>query len=167
MWELWTAIGTVALAVIALVALFSQNRSFRLALAVDISMKLDDRFDRKEFQQLRSRAALALKTRHNQVNAEDVFDFFETVGLFTRLGAQTPDVVHSLFFHWINLYWNAGRDHIRMRQKDSKLIWKDFEALYQEVLEIERKIGPHSRDLELTAADIETYLDEEIGLNES
>lgn len=167
MWEFWTAIGTISLALIALVTLYFQNRSVKLTLAIDISMKLDDRFEAKRFCEARSRAAMALKLHENEVDAEDIFDFFETVGLFTRIGALTPGIAHSRFFHWINLYWNAGRDHIRMRQKNSKLVWRDFEALYNSVLDVERRKDPNSRDLELTASDIAIYLDEEIGLIES
>jgi hypothetical protein len=72
--------------------------------------------------------------------------------MFVRLRALNAEIAHSLFFHWINLYWVAGRDHIRKRQAISKSLWRDFESLYKEVLAIERKKDPASKDIELLDA---------------
>lgn len=159
-----TATGTIVLAAAAIVTVVSQTRSFRLSLAADLSMKLDDRFQDKEFATIRSRAARALKEHVAEVEAEDVFDFFETIGMFVRLRALNAEIAHSLFFHWINLYWVAGRDHIRKRQAISKSLWRDFESLYKKVLDIERKKDPASKDIELSADAKDGYLNEEIAL---
>ncbi len=159
-----TAIGTIILAIVAIVALFWQTKSFRLSLAADLSMKLDDRFQEEEFRATRSKAARALKEHIAENEAEDVFDFFETVGMFVRLRALKAEIVHSLFFHWINLYWVAGRDHIRKRQTTAKCLWRDFESLYKKVLEIERRKDPASKDIELATDARDRYLDDEIAL---
>ena len=47
-------------------------------------MKLDDRFNTEDFRQIRSHAAQSLLSSQKLVDAEDVFDFFETVGLLVR-----------------------------------------------------------------------------------
>jgi hypothetical protein len=44
-----TAIGTIVLAVPAITTVVWQARSFRLSLAADLSMKLDDRFQDNGF----------------------------------------------------------------------------------------------------------------------
>lgn len=159
-----TAIATIFLAVAAIVTLVWQTRSFRLSLAADLSMKLDDRFQDKEFAAIRSRAARALKGHIAEDEAEDVFDFFETIGMFVRLRALNAEIAHNFFFHWINLYWVAGRDHIRRKQATAKSLWRDFESLHKKVLDIERRKDPTSKDLELTADAIDRYLDDEIAL---
>ncbi len=159
-----TATATIVLAVTAIVAVIWQTRSFRLSLAADLSMKLDDRFQDKEFAALRSRAARALKEHTAEGEAEDVFDFFETIGMFIRLRALNAEIVHSLFFHWINLYWVAGRDHIRKRQSISKALWRDFESLYNKVLDIERQKDPASKDIELSVDLKDEYLTDEIAM---
>jgi hypothetical protein len=86
------------------------------------------------------------------------------VGLFTRRKALDAEIVHSLFFHWINVYWTAGRDHIARKQRGAKLCWKDFGYLYLKVLEIEMKEDPSSRDISLSAEDLKRYLNDEIAL---
>jgi hypothetical protein len=92
---------------------------------------------------------------------------FETVGLFVRRKALDPEVVHSLFFHWINLYWTAGFHHISRRQAKSKSLWKDFGGLYMKVLELERKEDPDSADISLSEQDLGRYLDDEISLGQT
>jgi hypothetical protein len=89
------------------------------------------------------------------------------VGLFTRRKALDAEIVHNLFFHWINVYWTAGKDHISRRQAESKSLWKDFGALYLKVLEIEMKEDPSSQDIALSADDLKRYLNDEIALTPS
>jgi hypothetical protein len=85
-----------------------QSAAYQLALSADTALKFDARFNEPGFKRLRSIAAKALLTHTSEEEAEDVFDFFDTVGLFVRLGALSGEVAHSLFFHRINLYWKAG-----------------------------------------------------------
>jgi hypothetical protein len=161
---IFAGIATVAAAVIACVALYVQHRSFRLTLAANLSMNLDERFNSEELRSARALAARSLKGHTQEEEAEDVFDFFDTIGLFTRRGALDDEFVHSMFFHWIQLYWSAGSSYIRMRQKDSPLLWKDFEGIYQRVLAIEKSKAPNSEDLEYSPEMLDHYLDQEIAL---
>lgn len=167
MWEMVTAVATVGIAVIALIAIYFQNKSFQLTLAADLSMKLEAKFNDKEFQKLRAKAARSLNTHNHEEEAEEVFDFFDTVGLFTRQGALDVRFVHSMFFHWINLYWVAGKDHIRKRQRDAKCLWNEFVYLHERVMEIEKTQDPTSKDIKLSANDLALYLDDEIALTPS
>ncbi|MGA3009940.1 MAG: hypothetical protein ABSD72_06725 [Terracidiphilus sp.] len=125
------------------------REDFKLSLAADLSMKLDDRFNPEDFSQARSDAARALLSNQNLVDAENVFDFFETVGLLVRTGALTNELAYNFFFHWINLYWVAGQSHIEEKRKVSRTLWQDFEYVYKEVREIETKKDPNSEDLRL------------------
>jgi len=127
----------------------ASRKDFKLSLAADLSMKLDDRFNPEDFRRIRSDAAQALLSNQNIVDAEDVFDFFETVGLLVRTGALTNDLAYNFFFHWINLYWVAGQSHIHEKRKVSRSLWEDFEDLYKKVREIETKKDPNSEDLRL------------------
>jgi hypothetical protein len=167
MWESITAVGTMALAGVALLAWYSQNKSFKLTLGADLLMKLDERFQKPNFKQSRAEAASSLRDHDDEGRAEDVFDFFDTMGLFVRRGALDKEFVHNAFFHWINLYWVAGRDHIRRRQSVSKELWCDFEYLYRKVLEIEKRRDPRSKDIELSQSSLEDYLANETSLLES
>ncbi len=58
---IFAGIATVAAAVIACVALYVQHRSFRLTLAANLSMNLDERFNSEELRSTRALAARSLK----------------------------------------------------------------------------------------------------------
>ena len=163
-WGTLEAIAAMIAEVAAVVAIWLQNKSFKANLTADLAMKLDDRFGSPEYSEIRTKAARALQNHVDEEDAEDVFDFFELVGLFTRRKALDAEIVHSLFFHWINVYWTAGRDHIARKQRGAKLCWKDFGYLYLKVLEIEMKEDPSSRDISLSAEDLKRYLNDEIAL---
>lgn len=96
-WESLEAIAAVVAAAAAVIAILLQNKSFKENLTADLAMKLDDRFALPEYKEIRSRAARALQNRIDEEDAEDVFDFFEMVGLFTRRKALDVEIVHSFF----------------------------------------------------------------------
>jgi len=150
--------------IVAVVTLWAQTKSFKLTIGADLAMKLDERFNETEFITIRAHAAEALKAQSNLKSAEDVFDFFDTVGLFVRLRALNPEIAHSLFFHWINLYWSTGKEYIRAEQQTAKLKWVDFEKLYVKTRDIEKARDPKSEDLCLSANRIDEYLNDEIAL---
>jgi hypothetical protein len=128
----------------------ASREDFKLSLAADLSMKLDDRFNPEDLRRARSDAARALLSNQNLADAEDVFDFFETVGLLVRTGAVTSDLAYNFFFHWINLYWVAGQGYIQKKRRIAKSLWEDFEYLYGKVLEIEKRKDIQSADLKLS-----------------
>ena len=142
----------------------ASREDFKLSLAADLSMKLDDRFSSEDFRQTRSNAAQSLLSSQKLVDAEEVFDFFETVGLLVRTGALTKDLAYSFFFHWINLYWVAGQGHIQEKRKVAKSLWEHFEYLYDIVQQWERMKDADSEDLKLAEQPqrLRALLDEEI-----
>ena len=166
-WESLEAIAALVAAVVAVFAIWLQNKSFKVSLTADLALRLESRFASEEYKEIRARAARALRSHIAEDKAEDAFDFFEIVGLLTRRKALDVEVVHSLFFHWINVYWTAGLPHISRSQAKSKSLWKDFGNLYLKVLEIEKKEDPDSEDISLSEENLNRYLDDEITLDQS
>lgn len=166
-WESVGAIAAVVAALAAVIAIWLQNVSFKANLTADLAMKLDDRFALPEFKEIRARAARALQNHIGEEDAEDVFDFFETVGLFTRRKALDVEIVHGFFFHWINLYWIAGKDHIARKQRQTHSAWKDFGELYLKVLAFEKKEDSSSEDIAPSADLLNRYLNDEIALGQT
>ncbi len=164
-WESVEALGTVAAAIVALIALWTQNKAFKASLSADLAMKLDDRFGLPEFKKTRAAAALALRDGVSKEDAEDVFDFFETVGLFARRKVLDAEIVHSFFFYWINFYWITGKDYIANAQSGANLRWKDFGDLYLKVLKIEEERDRNSEDIAPSPEQIARFLREEIDLS--
>jgi hypothetical protein len=147
----------------------ASREDFKLSLAADLSLKLEDRFSTEGFRRTRSRAAQALLSSQRLVGAEDVFDFFETVGLLVRTGALTKDLAYNSFFHWVNLYWVAGQGHIQEKRKVAKSLWEHFEYLYEIVQQSERMRDADSEDLKLAEQPqrLRNLLNEEIAEEES
>lgn len=158
----WAAVGAVVAATASVFVASKSRKDFRLSLAADLSMKLDDRFNSEEFNEARSKAAKALLNKENLAEAEDVFDFFETLGLLVRTKAVTKELVYNFFFHWVNLYWAAGRDYILERRKTSKTLWTDFESLYKALIDIEKQKDNASRDISPSIELLREYLGQEM-----
>src|SRR5437867_1863028 len=102
---LLTAWGTIALAVIAIVAVIVEFRSSRLAVAADVTLKLIDKFEDEKMLNLRHKAALSIRDFRQgkgQItkDVENVLDFFETVGLFCQRGVLDKKIVWHSFYHW-------------------------------------------------------------------
>lgn len=127
----------------------ASREDFKLSLSADLSMKLEDRFNSPEQRRIRANAAKALLTKQKLNDAEEVFDFFETVGLMVSTGALTEELAYNFFFHWLNMYWVAGNAYIQEERKSLKSLWKKFEIAYEAVRKIEQKEDPNSIDLKL------------------
>ena len=141
-----------------------QLEEYKLALFADATLKFEGKFNDPHFEQIRSNAASALLHKQDEVEAEDVFDFFETLGLFVKRGALDDHIAYSVFFHWINLYWKAGKHYIDLRRQDAGALWGDFEHLYNKVCDIERETDADSKDLTMSHSRLREYLQEEIDL---
>ena len=138
------------------------DKNFQLSMMIDLAAKLDLQFNSMDFKKERTLAANSLLNQTDLSNAENVFDFFETLGLYLKLGAINSDVVYKFFFHWINIYWVASKEYISLKRQKSKALWNDFEYLYNTMIEIERVNDYNSKDLQPTDKSLKEYLLEEI-----
>src|SRR5271157_1380127 len=166
-----TALGAIASAYYARKAIGQQQANFdrqiteyKLALYAETILRFEGRFNDPSFKKTRSMAASALLNKRDEDQAEDVFDFFETVGLFVKLGALTDEIAYSVFFHWVNLYWKAGKHHIGSKQQEAAALWGDFESLYKSMCEIERRGHADSDHLKMPDTRLRQELQEETEL---
>lgn len=177
LWSEITAIAGIATAVAAFGAVCvayrafksqegsfrKSSEAFRLSISADLITRLEEKFDGEVMRRSRFSAASSLLNSADVADAEDVYDFFETVGLHCRLGALDEEMVHSTFFHWVNTYWTAGHDYIvKTRTERTSQLWADFEAVYKRCRAIEKRKDPSSRDLDPSAEDIAQYLRQEL-----
>ncbi len=129
---------------VAVIGLFYQIWRSKFSMNLDLVLKFDDKFNNPDFKKIRlkvSRTIFNKKMKNKFTDAEDVFDFFETVGYLVRHRALNKKIVWSTFYFWVHNYWSYGKDYIineRIEEKD-KTIWEDFEWLHNELLKIERK----------------------------
>jgi len=169
MFEAITAWATIVIAVGTLASIFftyrgmqSQARSFAGSVSADLALKLLRDFESRSNVELRSRVSNALLKGLRLAEAEDLFDFFEQIGLFVRRDLLDAEIAYSFFFHWVNLYWVAGRQIIQQKREGAAGLWVDFEYLYSKLLQIEIKTDPKSRFINLSPELIRASLEEEM-----
>lgn len=141
----------------------NSSETYRLSVSADLVTRLEEKFDGSLLRRPRHSATKALLENQNLGDAENIFDFFETFGLYWRLGVLNKEMVHSTFFHWINAYWIAGHDYIvKTRQGRSSTIWVDFQAIYEATRAVEGEKPPLSEDLNPPKLVVTSYLKEEL-----
>lgn len=161
-----TAWATVAIALAAFIAVWFEGKRSRFALGVELLFKMDDRFDSPEMRITRKLAAEALLKKENLKDAEDVWDFFETLELMLRRKVLDEEMVWHTFFYWIEGYWYASRVYIAAHQEEEPLTYTGFRDLYERVLAIEKRgLEKKRRSYEpYQPEDIEKFLKEEAAL---
>lgn len=158
-----TAIGTLFGVYVAYRGIRSQTQSFANSVSADLALKLLHNFDSNMNRDRRSRVAGAMLNHETIAEAEDLFDLFESIGLFVRKGLLDADIAHSFFFHWVNLYWVAGEKLIEGKRKGAADLWTDFEFLYRRLLKIEMAKDSRSRFINPPDQLIRECLEAELG----
>lgn len=171
---------------------FEANKS-KQAQDIDLILKFDDRFNDDSFRMIRVAAAKSIiifrdklaterknktsgKTNDpylsllNAYNAsdvkEDVFDFFEGLGLLFRRFQIDEELVWSNFFRWVNGYWQSAKEYILEERKEDETVWEDFKNLYEHLSEVEKKrCKLTDDDLILDDKKIKEFLETELRLS--
>lgn len=139
----WVAVGSVGTISAVLLAV-RQIRLSRLTGSADLLLRLEDRFDEEEFMSCRVKAATALKntTESNQVDIEDVLDFFETVGILVRKGALNDELVWSSFYYWLHGYFHYGKKFLEVQRSKFPARYDEVIRLHKKLLKIEKSKRP-------------------------
>jgi hypothetical protein len=163
--SIWAQVISAFAAAAGFIGLAVQIHRSRTSLGIELVLKLDDRFNSKDFRTLRIKAVKSIM-KNNFKDAEEIYDFFETVGLLLRKRAIDKEMVWNTFFHWIHYYWIVGSDYIANEQRADSPAWEDFKHLHEQVIKVE-KIRTKASDSELllSAEDIKSFLKDESMLN--
>lgn len=152
---------------VAIAALIYQIVRSRFSLSIDLVLKLESQFNNGSFKRLRAGAAKAALA-NELTPAEDVFDFFETIGLLLRRKAVNEEFAWHTFFHWVHGYWTVGNEYIANKRRKRDSLWKDFLQLHQRLVEVEkRKEHLTDSDLVLSNDEIREFLEQERDLLDS
>lgn len=105
---------SVVIAGISAIYAARQVHLSKLSTATDILQKLESRFESAEMRAKREKAAEAIKdlTKDKKNRIEDVLDFFDTVGLYTKRGVLDEEMVSNTFFYWIYGWWLFSKEFI-------------------------------------------------------
>jgi len=136
-YELWIAVASVVGVVVSIWALIIESRRTRIARQLDLIIDLDKQFQSEGVKAIRKEAAAFLCENRsanlqdeNWQHVDDVIDFIQTVGLFTKSGYMEVELVFKFFFFWIGRYITAAKPYIEMRMADCPVLWKEAMWLY-------------------------------------
>ena len=159
-YEAITAWGGLIAAVAAAVALLIESRRWRFSVGLDTLMNLRAQFHGEAMRRARSAAAKSIADR-TYSNAYEILNFFEMIGLLTRLGALNDHMVWHAFFYWIDGYCQAAEEDIAKCNNKDPAFLSDLKFVHAKVLQIERRERLRVGAPPERIADIETFLREE------
>ena len=133
-------------AIVTLALIWRQIRIARLALGADLIFRADEKFYhmRKERKEA-AECLLSFKKGSKDDKADDVLDFFDTIGMLVRRKSLEKEVSWSVFYWWVVGYWEAAQrcDYIESKKKEyGEQTWEDFEKLYEETKKWEGEEEP-------------------------
>ncbi len=106
----------------------------RVAVAADLVFRADEKFGRmRKERQEAAECLLAFKNNSEDDRADEVMDFFDTVGLLIRRKILDEETAWSLFYWWAVGYWEAAQkcDYVEKKRGEyGEATWEDFEVLY-------------------------------------
>jgi hypothetical protein len=155
-YENWAAVAALA-ALAAVIIAIQQTSLSRMTMGADLIMRLNDQFEDKEFQRTRSDAAIAIRrlTPQNKGRVEDVFDFFDTIGILVRRGALDKELAWSRFFYWLHGYHRWAKPFLDEQRKAFPNRYADFVWLHSKLAKIEVSKEP------MNEVEWDDFLDEE------
>ncbi|MBL0212125.1 MAG: hypothetical protein IPQ13_14620 [Holophagaceae bacterium] len=137
-----TAVWATALATLIVVAITCyQVRLSRLALGVDLLLKLEGQFNSSMMRDTRMKAAKALKDGEESAELDEILGFFETLGLLVHRGAVNEELVWNSFSSWVLPYAALAQDYIKSKRKaDSDgTYWMELDHLTKQLKHTEKK----------------------------
>jgi len=170
-WEAFTAIGTIALALIAgFSAAYAKQQldDFRKESRIAHLIALVDQFERDPMANHRrtlgkKRAPnghlIPLDLNNPPPELHDVMNFFEHMGYLLAGNYLNLEDVSVEFHYWILRVWSDAKRLIRSEQADNAIYYEFFEKMVTRLLEYDR---PRTGVLEMPSdADIEDFYMEE------
>lgn len=153
------------------------HRSYKLSVAADWLLKLDESFDGLELtnarfyvtqfrKQLIKKPALAPEPAISDL-MEELWDCFDTLGVLLKRGLLDKELIHATFFHWVNGYWYLTKRYLETERKGNDPRWKNFLYLVNTLREIEAKQNPHSKDLDWSDKEREEFIEQEYNSNKA
>jgi hypothetical protein len=157
---------TVLAILVALWAIFSQNRAARFSATVDNLWRFDDQFHGPEKVRQRATAAKALQTGKHVPEIVDVMNFFDFAGLMVRKGALDADAANSSFGYWAIRYWYLCQARVAEDRRTAHYDWQDFDHLRKkcERLEAAKRRRMNKKRIKPSGEDLKNFLEEEAGL---
>ncbi len=142
-----SAMMAVISSLIAIYAIVHQSKRSSFALGMDLLFKINDQFNHPDFTLKRIAAAkflLKLKDKTNYdkwicPDLDEILDFFQTIASLIRRGALDKDIVWEYYSYWLNNYYAASEEYIKLCQKEFPQTYEGVELLHKLFVKLENK----------------------------
>ncbi|GAP09474.1 hypothetical protein BECAL_00618 [Bellilinea caldifistulae] len=139
----FTSLFSILAVLVSIIALVVEIRRDRLALQVDLLLRLDDKLHSPEFKALRQVAAQKLLSNERpNYELEDLLELFSTIAFLYERKAIDADLAFVHFSYWLDRYWLCARNYVEEEsRKYDPLSYKTLERVAQLFVEKELKSG--------------------------
>ncbi len=108
------------------------------------SIELLDRYEERFFIKMKEERKLAaqylLGQKRGSAHFKYVIDFLDSPVASKTVKRQVDvDGVYEYFSHWIQLYWQAGKEIIQTYHEDDPGAWPSIKTLYDMMVDLDKK----------------------------
>ena len=135
-----TALGSWALVLCALYAVWRQTKVTRDTTSVQLFLNVSNQYQLPEMRRLRGKFAKSLLSSKNKEDMdESVLEFFETLAHLTRRGMLERQMVWNTFSIESRIYWFAAEPYVRtLRGKyNDPTLYEELEWLNRTMVKME------------------------------
>jgi hypothetical protein len=126
----------------ALVYARGQLRQARESECIQHLLRFIEQFEQAPMADYRRRVAeQRVKGTAYPTEAQEILNFFETIGLLVRRGYLDIEDVWSSFSYWMFNVYADFRNDIEQEQRDDECYYQDFCSLIEELRRVERDAG--------------------------
>lgn len=156
-----TVIITAITAILALVAILTETRRGNLGRDVQLTLELDDRFNRPEMRRVRALAASAYLAGSPGREFDDILNFFELAGVLAKRKAIGANGLRIILGDFVFAYWYGARPYIEASQKESPALWSHVAYLHDRFMAMD---GIPRDKPPLTPAQLRAFMQAEASL---
>jgi hypothetical protein len=171
-----TAWGTTFLAVIAVVAAIisvmamrRQSKQTKIAIEVDVLLRLDEEWRCSRMIGVRTAAASALMWGHTNSSVDEVLDFLESIALLLKRDVLDEEITWPTFYWPMANYWLMAQQYIEQVRKDEGVAtWGDLGDAVARLRKVEAlKSGLHGGQIRPRGEQPVHFLSDESKLTQS
>lgn len=132
-WSAITAISTVFLVFVAIVAAILQKSISNSMLSSDIILRLDERFNSKEIKKARKEIAVAILTKQtNDESTAYLLDFFSLLAILIRKQSLDWDIARRMFSKELCYYVKGLGSYIEKERKSDSEVYESVTIICEE-----------------------------------
>ncbi|MBN2395182.1 MAG: hypothetical protein JXC36_01825 [Candidatus Atribacteria bacterium] len=162
-WTMISALIAMFTAIIAILALYFEQRRSRLITSVELFWRSEEKFRHdKNMLDKRKKSSSGLLEGIIVPELDDILDYFELIGFLVRKGIFDPEMAWNSFHNRAVGYWFASENYISKIRSEDPTIWEDYEYLINRLNRLDAQKTRRSISFAKPSTEwLKNFLDEE------